>query len=260
MLLRLLFASIFVSAAPVPTTTTDAKDQIVTIENFYQIIDERNIWSIHDKDFVPSWSLVSTSNLEQLNQAFVKNNITSRNEIAMFLAQSIYQTSGFSTINDWNLPFKYFIRGYFRELSEEDDYRQISQSMFNDDRLVTNPSLAVEGTTPIDIAIWYWTNIVKPFPGVKNSDGTLNFGAITRVVQPGVCSGPSPKTGLQENGWPIIGAGSLTFKLYDIAYRALKVDEPKSSDCGCMTGKYEVSKTQLFQNNMKSVFESKLNC
>ena len=269
MILTQLFAALVTAgpintapaAAAAPTPEQASAPGVVTIENFYKIIDERNLWSIHDQDYVPSWSLVSQSNFDALNQALFANGIQSKNEIAMFLAQAIYQTSGFSTINDWNMPTqKYFIRGYFRELSNEDEYRQASMALFNDDRLVKDPSLAVDGKNSWDVAVWYWKNVVKKFPGVVDTNGKMNFGAITRALNDGVCAGPSPRTGNSESGWPIVGAGALSFKLYDIAYRALGVEEPKSTDCGCMAGQYSVTKNQIFANTMAAAFESQLTC
>ena len=238
-----------------------AVPEVVNIEVLYKIIDERNIWSLHDQNYLPSWSLTGKSNFAALNQELYVNNITSKNEIAMFLAQSIYQTNGFSSINAWNYPNqKYFIRGYFRELKTEDQYTQASLALFNDDRLVKDPSLALDEKTSWKIAVWFWQNVVKAFPGVTNQDGSLNFGAITRSINENVCTGPSPRTAETESGWPIVGGGALSYKLYDIAYRALQVQEPKSSDCGCMVGEYKVSQNVIFPNTMAQAYESTLIC
>lgn len=88
-------------------------------------------------------------------------------EQAMFLANTIWETSGFQFIEE--IACKgggcatgmYYGRGYI-QLTWDYNYREASYSIYGDDRLLRDPSLVATVEGAWMTAFWFWTHKVTP--------------------------------------------------------------------------------------------------
>jgi predicted chitinase len=125
---------------------------------------------------------------EEVKYNAFKNNyasaggITSKRELAMFLAQILHESGGLTKISeircqgnncvdDYRSPGDhsnkfYFGRGYI-QLTWSENYRAASQALYGDDRLYSNPDLvARDENVAWQTAFWYWKHKVRSDPGV----------------------------------------------------------------------------------------------
>ena len=126
-------------------------------------------------------------------------------ELAQFMAQTHHETGAFSKLIEMGTMqqisrrydirhnpelakalgnthpgdgWKYRGRGFI-QLTGKANYKSASQSLFGDDRLVTNPDLAGEPVVAAHVALWYWGWRVQP--RVKNFDNTAE---VTKPINP----------------------------------------------------------------------------
>ena len=170
---------------------------------------------------------------------FVKNaepngGITTKRELAMFLAQIMWESGGLQYIEEINCISNgcpgnyrtsddfpgahYYGRGYI-QLSWVYNYKAASIALFNDLRLYTNPELVSQND---DIAwvvsFWYWKENVHSKPGI--ADGL--FGVSTNAIN----------GQLECNGGPYQYKAMRRFDLYKNVLRAFQItDLPIESGC-----------------------------
>ncbi|XP_039435819.1 uncharacterized protein LOC120417730 [Culex pipiens pallens] len=137
------------------------------------------------------------------------NGMTSdRNEVAMFLAQVIYESAGFHYREEIGGASKsyapYYGRGYI-QLTWKYNYQAASRDIFNDDRLVRDPGMVSRDTTmSMRASTWFWVKNVRPKGGVSKN----NFGLTTRAIW----------------GNPVGGSSNpVSIKRYDLYKKAAKV-------------------------------------
>jgi len=129
--------------------------------------------------------------------------ITTRMELAMFLAQIMWESGGLiykselacaqnncagSYVDSVGLPDKfYFGRGYM-QLTWGANYQKASQALYNDDRLLQNPEqVASDEKAAWDVSFWYWNAMVKPTLGSSNQ-----FGVSTKAINGALECGSGP--------------------------------------------------------------------
>ncbi|XP_055350780.1 uncharacterized protein LOC129597321 [Paramacrobiotus metropolitanus] len=107
--------------------------------------------------------------------------ITSRRELAMFLANILHESGGLrykKQISPQPEYEKYYGRGYM-QLTWEDNYRKASQALYHDDRLVENPDqVADDEDIAWATAYCYWGAAVHNYPWV----GEGKFGASIKAI------------------------------------------------------------------------------
>lgn len=160
--------------------------------------------------------------------------ITSKRELAMFLAQILWESDGLKAKVEYacsgpnGCPYsyksasdepgrQYYGRGYI-QLTYSGNYRAASYDLFKDDRLVKNPDLVVEDD---DIswatAFWFWKTHVGYYLGVEEG----KFGVTTRAINGALeCDGVNTQKAKSR------------FKIYTNVLNAFNVDEiPNESGC-----------------------------
>ncbi|OQV24492.1 hypothetical protein BV898_01554 [Hypsibius exemplaris] len=105
--------------------------------------------------------------------------ITTKLELAMFLAEIIYSSHGlvqkragnptnFTYSSDLNVPGKeYYARGYIN-LAWAFNYLKASLALYGNDRLLQNPDLVeTDDQVSWEVSFWYWLANVHVRPGVR---------------------------------------------------------------------------------------------
>lgn len=167
-----------------------------------------------------------------INNAGPKGGITSKTELAMFLAEILWESGGliyksevackenncagtYSTPND--VPGKYYFGRGYMQLTWEYNYSAASKDLYGDDRLRTNPEMvATDEDVAWGVSFWFWKTVVKP-----KLNGTYNFGLATDAINGGKeCRGADP---------------TKAKKRYAIYVALLKVFEPSATpvESGC---------------------------
>ena len=156
--------------------------------------------------------------------------ITSRRELAMFLAEILHESGGLiykreircisdGCPSDYRSPgddprLFYYGRGFI-QLTWSYNYRSASMDLFGDDRLVRNPDLVAQSDDySWAVSFWFWkVNVHDKVQGGQ-------FGAATRAINGGLeCS-------------PCRGACSTRFGYYSTILPIFGVSErPDSSGC-----------------------------
>lgn len=201
--------------------------------------------NVSQDDFIKAWTNgkqflpdpnVPTPTADQYN-AFIKNagpdgGITSKTELAMFMAEIMWESGGLyykaelackdnncagSYVDNVGLSGKYYYgRGYI-QLTWGANYKEASQALYNDDRLLQNPdTVATNEDAAWGVSYWYWKNKVKP-----TLAGTYKFGLATKAINGALeCSGANT---------------DKATKRYKIYTEILKVFEPSATpiESGC---------------------------
>jgi len=139
-------------------------------------------------------------NLNQYNsfitQAEPAGGISSKRELAMFLAQIIHESGGLQFKEETHpgeydaqggAPGRtYHGRGYI-QLTHAYNYRAASLALYGDTRLITNPEqVASDENVAWATAFWFWKTNVHSKPGVQEG----KFGATTNAINGAIeCSG-----------------------------------------------------------------------
>ncbi|XP_055350773.1 uncharacterized protein LOC129597315 [Paramacrobiotus metropolitanus] len=107
--------------------------------------------------------------------------ITTKRELAMFLANIIHESGGLKKIKEEHpLPEygKYYGRGYI-QLSWDYNYKAASAALYHDDRLLTNPDLILkDDQVAWDTSFWFWGDNVHAKDGVQQG----HFGASIKAI------------------------------------------------------------------------------
>jgi len=158
--------------------------------------------------------------------------ITSKRELAMFLAQILHESGGLiykseircqgnNCPGDYRSPGDapnkfYFGRGYI-QLTWSYNYKAASQALYRDNRLVNDPDMvARDENVAWQTAFWYWKANVHSDPGVLAGQ----FGSATKKIN----------GGLECN--PCRAACPKRFELYQKVLRAFGETSP-ASNAGC---------------------------
>lgn len=160
--------------------------------------------------------------------------ITSKRELAMFLAQILWESDGLQSKIEYacsgpdGCPYsyksmtdepgkQYFGRGYI-QLTYSGNYRAASYDLFKDDRLLKNPELIVEDDyVSWATAFWFWKTNVGYYLGVEEG----KFGVTTKAIN----------GALECNGQDTQKAKSR-FRIYTKVLKAFNIDEiPEESGC-----------------------------
>lgn len=193
-----------------------------------------NAWT-QGKQYLPDPNIPAPT-IDQYN-AFIKNagpmgGITSKTELAMFLSEIMWESGGLyykselacqtnncagQYVDAVGLPGKYYYgRGYI-QLSWGANYKEASNELFNDDRLLQNPdTVATNEDYAWDASLWYWKAKVRP-----TLAGTFNFGLATKAINGALeCSGSNT---------------DKAKKRFQIYTAILKVFEPSATpiEAGC---------------------------
>lgn len=158
-------------------------------------------------------------------------NITDKRELAMFLANVVLSSKGFTQIRELNptnysyphslnVPGKeYYGRGYIN-LAWAYNYLAASLALYGDDRLLQNPDLVeTDDQVAWDVSFWYWAANVHNKLGV--ADGL--FGVTTNAIN-----------GLNECGPNRIDPDSanMRFAIYQKFFAAFGLSgQPDSRGC-----------------------------
>ena len=145
-----------------------------------------------------------------MNYAVKIANITTMDEMAMYLAQVLYQSNGLTrnvdpacadpkssncatlnlSTNMYGVPVNYYGRG-FLWIQGKSAYINCAQDLFgNDSTLITYPDAILESQL-INWATtsWYWNRFVQP--------SVSSFGSTTKIIRPSQCNGsaaaPTPE-------------------------------------------------------------------
>jgi chitinase len=173
-------------SGPVPPTPTPSGS--VSYDQFRQAVQSCGFQS-------PSESLYTSF----VNRASTDGGITTKRELAMFLAEILHESGGLiykreircindGCPNDYRSPgddpnIFYYGRGFI-QLTWSYNYRSASFALFGDDRLVRNPDLVAQTDDYSWAAsFWFWKNNVHD----RVQGG--QFGAATRAINGGLeCS------------------------------------------------------------------------
>ncbi|OQV16395.1 putative Acidic endochitinase SP2 [Hypsibius exemplaris] len=148
--------------------------------------------------------------------------ITTKRELAMFLANVFQESDGLRAKKEYNPPAgayqapggapgkRYYGRGYL-QLSWVYNYKAASQALYKDDRLVKDPDqVATKDDVAWDTAFWYWSANVHSAPGV--SEG--KFGATTKAINGALeCGGAAVGTEQAKRRFEFYKKISAAFKL-----------------------------------------------
>jgi predicted chitinase len=165
---------------------------------------------------------------EALAQALQASSIRSKRELAMFLAQTMHESVGYSatketacqtdlakcqsaypvTVGDKSKV--YYGRGYM-QLTWDYNYQDASQAIFGDKQvLLQNPDqVATNLTLAWQASFWFWDTKVHPDAGVQSGC----FGSATKVINGGLeCKGANQdeKTQREHNYAAVLKAMGLT--------------------------------------------------
>lgn len=129
----------------------------------------------------------SSSKCRSFNRSLPRAGISSKRESAMFLANIIQESDGLQTREEYNPPYGAYSGGNFHgrgyiQLSHDYNYREASQDLFGDNRLIVDPGLvARDEDVAWDTASWFWGKRVHNCPGVAQGD----FSATVRAINGG---------------------------------------------------------------------------
>ncbi|OQV15013.1 putative Chitinase 6 [Hypsibius exemplaris] len=130
----------------------------------------------------------------------VNGQITTKRELAMFLANVIHESAGLTTKEEWGPPApgtypntvgvpgkNYHGRGYI-QLTWDYNYKNASMALYGDLRLLNDPD-QVKSNDMIswDTAFWYWSAHVHGAAGVQEG----NFGTTIMKINGGIECGSS---------------------------------------------------------------------
>lgn len=167
-----------------------------------------------------------------INNASSKGGIASKTELAMFLAEIMWESGGLyykselacqqnncagSYQDSVGIPGKYYYgRGYI-QLTWGANYKAASNALYNNDDLLNNPDqVATNEDYAWGVSFWYWKANVKP--ALNN---TYDFGLATKAINGALeCSGSGT---------------DIAKKRYQIYTEVLKVFEPSATpiESGC---------------------------
>ncbi|XP_055356204.1 uncharacterized protein LOC129601429 [Paramacrobiotus metropolitanus] len=137
----------------------------------------------------------SDEQYENINKGAVNGKVTTKRELAMFLANILHESDGLKAKEEYSpiistdpaYPGKnYHGRGYI-QLSHIYNYRDASFALYGDDRLARNPEqVATNDKIAWDTTFWFWGNRVHDKAGVAEG----KFGVTTRAINGGYeCDG-----------------------------------------------------------------------
>ncbi|KAJ1984934.1 hypothetical protein H4R33_004211 [Dimargaris cristalligena] len=166
---------------------------------------------------------------------FSKAGITTKLEAAMFVAQLMWESGGFVYVSEIrcaetgcagdyqtpgvDVPGKtYFGRGYI-QLTWAGNYKEASEGLYGDDRLLTNPEqVSSNQDTAVAVSMYYWKAHVHSAPGVSSGQ----FGAATKAINGALECGSGPNTATAQK----------RFAIYEKVLKALNLnDTPNSAGC-----------------------------
>jgi len=155
--------------------------------------------------------------------------ITTRLELAMFLANVLWESDGLRAKQEYNpgpYPYPqldrpgktYQGRGYM-QLTWSYNYKDASMALYKDDRLLANPEkVATDDAVAWDTAFWFWSTRVHGQPGVAAGQ----FGATIKAINGGWECGTAPKS---DNG-------KKRFQLYKNIFKTFKLSgNPDEHGC-----------------------------
>ncbi|OQV14608.1 putative Endochitinase [Hypsibius exemplaris] len=137
---------------------------------------------------VTSSSGYGAPSLEQYNNLLNRagnGQITTKRELAMFLANIIHESAGLTTKEEWGPPpagtytssddwpgRRYHGRGYM-QLTYGYNYKAASEALYRDHRLLNDPDqVKTNDAIAWDTSFWFWSVNVHNAPGVQSG----NFG------------------------------------------------------------------------------------
>ena len=193
-----------------------------------------NAWT-QGKQFLPDPNVPAPTDDQYtafIKEAETMGGITSKTELAMFLAEIMWESGGLyykselacktnncagSYVDNVGLSGKYYYgRGYI-QLTWGANYKEASNALYNDDRLLQNPdSVATSEDYAWGVSYWYWKAKVRP-----TLAGTYKFGLATKAINGALeCSGSNT---------------DKATKRYHIYTAILKVFEPSATpiESGC---------------------------
>ena len=160
--------------------------------------------------------------------------ITTKRELAMFLAQILVESAGlkyksetrcatngcpgdYETAQDFP-GARYYGRGYM-QLSWSYNYRPASSDLYKDLRLYENPNL-VSASDEISWAVsfWYWKVRVRIYTGVISGQ----FGVSTKAINGGLECPPGPN----------VSKAKIRFDIYKRVLIAFNINET-ANEIGC---------------------------
>eukprot|EP00208_Stichococcus_sp_RCC1054_P003673 CAMPEP_0206138160 /NCGR_PEP_ID=MMETSP1473-20131121/3128_1 /ASSEMBLY_ACC=CAM_ASM_001109 /TAXON_ID=1461547 /ORGANISM="Stichococcus sp, Strain RCC1054" /LENGTH=296 /DNA_ID=CAMNT_0053531517 /DNA_START=154 /DNA_END=1044 /DNA_ORIENTATION=- len=114
--------------------------------------------------------------------------ISSKRELAMWMAQIIHESVGLSTISEIGGSSAsyapYYGRGYI-QLTGKSNYQSASTAIYGDSRLVSNPDLVTSNDNiAFDVSTYYWKTRVHNLSGVQSGQ----FGRTTVGINGGECT------------------------------------------------------------------------
>lgn len=180
-----------------------------------------------------------------INTAVLIANISSQQEMAMYLAQVMYETNGLtfrvvppcSSLSNCTVcsnytsqyvnntggvdGINYYGRGHLY-IQNASEYLAVSQALFNDDSLLRNPNFLVN-SYPVAwaTAAWKWKTYVKPVLG-----GSDAFGLTTKYLRPADCAVPQNGNQTQQ--------ATTAFQIYEQVLSAIQPNLIANS-AGCFT-------------------------
>lgn len=180
-----------------------------------------------------------------INTAVLIANISSQQEMAMYLAQVIYETNGLtfrvvppcSSLSNCTVcsnytskhvnntggvdGINYYGRGHLY-IQNASEYLAVSQALFNDDSLLRNPNFLVNSySVAWATAAWKWKTYVKPVLG-----GSDAFGLTTKYLRPADCAVPQNGNQTQQ--------ATTAFQIYEQVLSAIQPNLTANS-AGCFT-------------------------
>lgn len=155
-----------------------------------------------------------------MNYAVTVGNITSTDELAMYLAQVLYQSNGFKHNCDpackdpsspncaglklnttvYTSPVNYYGRGYLW-IQGQSAYTDCNRELFGEDSTLILYPDAIRASETINWATsaWYWKRFVHPI--------MTTFGSTIKILRPSQCNGSAvTPTTEATNSWNIYAA------------------------------------------------------